>query len=148
MTIQRMSPIVLLLAGLSLVTACGRDAAPDKPAAPPVTFKPVPPGGAPPASGSPAPSSTGSMVGGPGGPAAMVTDMASGWPITLQVGQEVMVRLATNRNGGMGWKQKGSPAELQSPAEPKFENGTEIYLVKAVKPGQAALVFEYRKTAD
>jgi predicted secreted protein len=88
------------------------------------------------------------MVGTPGGPAAMVTDMASGWPITLQVGQDVMVRLAADRAGGMGWKPKGTSDVLSTPAEPVVEGGTEVYRVKAAKPGQATLTFEYRRTAD
>ena len=148
MTIRRIPTLALLMAGLSVVTACSREPAADKPAAPAVTFKPVPPGGTA-ATGAP----SAPQVGVPGGPAAMVTDMASGWPITLQVGQDVMVRLAADRAAGMGWKQKASTDLLSAPAEPTFEpggaaGGTEVYRVKAVKPGEAKLTFEYRKTAD
>lgn len=148
MTIWRLSAVTLLMAGLSAGMACGREPAADAPAAPPASFKPVAPG-APAATSPIAPT-----VGLPGGPSAMVTDMASGWPITLQVGQDVMVRLATDRAAGMGWKPAGASDVLATPAAPDFETGqggapgTEVYRVKAVKPGEAKLTFEYRKTAD
>jgi predicted secreted protein len=148
MTIQRLTMGLLVMAGLSVVTACSREpAASDKPAAAPaITFKPVEPGAAAP---------TGPLfptVGAPGGPSAMVTDMASGWPITLQVGQDVMVRLATDRTGGMAWKPRAA-SDVLAAGEPAFEpgpagGGTEVYRVKALKPGEATLVFEYRRTAD
>jgi predicted secreted protein len=147
MTIPRPTAIALVLAGLGAVTGCGGDSAADKPAAPALTFKPLEPGAAAPAA-PPAP-----QVGLPGGPAAMVTDMASGWPITLQVGQDVMVRLTADRASGMGWKPKGASDVLSIPGEPLFEpggpaGGTEVYQVKAVKPGLATLAFEYRRTAE
>ena len=54
MTIQRVPALVLLMAGLIGVTACRGETAADKPAAPAVTFKPVPPAGtAAPASSAP-----------------------------------------------------------------------------------------------
>jgi predicted secreted protein len=147
MTILRFTAIALAVAGLSVVTACRREPAAEKTDAPTLVFKPLEPGAAAPSGAAPP------QVGVPGGPAAMVTDMASGWPITLQVGQDVMVRLTTDRAGGMAWKPKATTDVLSIPGEPQFEpgspaGGTEVYRVKAVKPGEATLAFEYRRTAE
>jgi predicted secreted protein len=149
MMLLRFFVLVLVAPVLSGATACSSETPADKPAAPAaVTFKPIAPGDA-----VPTPTAAAPMVGGPGQPAAMVTDMATGWPITLQVGQDVMVRLSADRASGLTWVPKEG-AVILTPGEATWEpasggvGGTEVYRVRAVKVGQAALVFEYRKKDD
>ncbi len=92
-------------------------------------------------------------------PAAMVTDMASGWPVTLQVGQELTARLTANRSTGHGWtlragsdggilEQQGQ-ADYETPdgAQPGA-GGVEVFRFKAMKPGQTTLAFDYKRPAD
>ena len=117
-------------------------------------FKPVDPSTMPgPGSAAqpglaPAPASLGNQ------PAAMVTDMASGWPVGLQVGQQMTARLAADRASGGRWslregsdggivRREGEPTWEQSP-----QGGVEVFRLTAVKPGTTALTFDYKKGSD
>jgi copper homeostasis protein (lipoprotein) len=83
-------------------------------------------------------------------PAAMVTDMASGWPLTLQVGQDLSARLAVDRANGARWTMRpGSDGGiLAQQGPPTFESAegrdVEVFQFKATKPGKAELTFELR----
>ena len=89
-------------------------------------------------------------------PAAMVTDLASGWPVTLRVGQQMTVRLTADRAAGARWSLRvGSDGGLVAlDGEPAYEprpaggSGVEVFRLTAVKPGTIALTFDYRKTTD
>jgi predicted secreted protein len=85
----------------------------------------------------------------------MVTDLASGWPVTLRVGDAMTARLTADRAAGLGWSLRpGSDAGIVSVAgDPVFEAsagapGVEVFRLVAVKPGQTTLTFDYRKGSD
>ena len=85
----------------------------------------------------------------------MVTDLASGWPITLRVGQSMTARLTADRAGGMRWSLRpGSDAGVVTLAgEPAYETaagspGIEVFRLIAAKPGQTTLSFDYKKGSD
>jgi predicted secreted protein len=113
--------------------------------------------------GTPAPGAAG-PAGAPGGiaqsvPGAMVTDMAAGWPVTLQIGQELTARLTANRSTGYGWTlragsdggivaQQGT-ADYERPDDaPPGAGGVEVFRFKATKPGQTTLAFDYKRAGD
>jgi predicted secreted protein len=82
----------------------------------------------------------------------MVTDLASGWPITLRVGESMTARLTADRAAGMRWSiRPGTDGGIVSVAgEPAYETaagspGVEVFRLIAVKPGQTTLAFDYRK---
>ncbi|MCC7178517.1 MAG: protease inhibitor I42 family protein [Acidobacteria bacterium] len=142
------------LLGITLLAAaCG--GAQEQPAgqqAP--AFKPVDPATLPPpGSGAPLAVPPASQL--PGDqPAAMVTDLASGWPVALRVGQRMTARLAGDRAAGARWSMRagsdggvvaleGEPAWEQEP-----KGGVEVFALKAVKPGSTTLTFDYKKGAD
>jgi predicted secreted protein len=122
-----------------------------------VSDAPTPPGGLAPgtlAPGTLTPAApTGSLQPVPlgnGEPAAMVTDLASGWPVTLSMGQEMTARLTADRSAGGRWTlrpasdggivlRQGEPAYEQTAA-----GGVEVFRFKAVKAGQTQLAFDYR----
>jgi predicted secreted protein len=88
---------------------------------------------------------------GPAGPTAMVTDLASGWPVTLRIGQQMTVRLTTTRSAGERWSLRpgsdGGLVRLQGPAvfEPGGASGgagAEVFRVEAVKVGKTDLTFD------
>lgn len=110
--------------------------------------------------GTPAPGSAPAPAA-PVGPVvgAMVTDMASGWPVALQVGQDLTARLTANRSTGYGWTLRagsdGGILEQQGEAayEPTGDGvpgagGVEVFRLKAVKPGQTTLAFDYKRPGD
>jgi predicted secreted protein/uncharacterized lipoprotein NlpE involved in copper resistance len=86
---------------------------------------------------------------GAGEPAAMVTDLAAGWPVMLKVGQELTARLAADRSAGGRWSLR--PATdggiVLRLGEPTYEQtdkaGVEVFRYRAVKPGQTLLTFDY-----
>lgn len=152
---------VWTLAGMLALGACGgRDEPPAasqaKPEAP--VFKPVDPANpamlpAPPPGGAPLPPPV--SVGGQSEPIAMVTDLASGWPITLRVGESMAARLTADRAAGFRWSLRpGTDAGVVSVAgDPAYETvagapGVEVFRLVAVKPGQTTLAFDYRKGSD
>lgn len=111
--------------------------------------------------GTPAPGSGAAPS--PGGPqpsqGAMVTDMASGWPVTLQVGQELTARLTANRSTGYGWTMRAGSdggilaqqgtADYERPGDaPPGAGGIEVFRFKATKPGQTTLMFDYKRSGD
>lgn len=112
-----------------------------------------------PAPGAGAPSGAPVAGGAQSMPGAMVTDMATGWPVTLQVGQELTARLTANRSTGYGWTlragsdggilaQQGT-ADYERPDDaPPGAGGVEIFRFKATKPGQAMLTFDYKRSGD
>jgi copper homeostasis protein (lipoprotein) len=83
-------------------------------------------------------------------PAAMVTDLASGWPLTLRVGQDLTARLSVDRASGARWALRpGSDGGiLTGQGPPTYESaegkGVEIFQFKASKPGTTELTFELR----
>jgi predicted secreted protein len=92
-------------------------------------------------------------------PGAMVTDMATGWPVTLQVGQELTARLTANRSTGYGWtlRAKSDGGILAQQGEAGYEapadalpgaGGVEVFRFKATKPGQTTLAFDYKRAGD
>lgn len=110
--------------------------------------------------GTPVPGATAPATQGPqAAPGAMVTDMASGWPVTLQVGQELTARLTANRSTGYGWTLRaGSDGGILEPqGKPDYETagdtkpgagGVEVFRFKAAKPGQTTLAFDYKRAGD
>lgn len=85
----------------------------------------------------------------------MVTDLASGWPVSLRVGQSMTARMTADRGAGLGWSLRpGTDGGVVSLAgEPTFEaadgsGGVEVFRLNAVKPGQTTLTFDYRKGSD
>jgi copper homeostasis protein (lipoprotein) len=84
-------------------------------------------------------------------PAAMVTDLASGWPIALRVGQPMTARLAADRAAGGRWSLRaGSDGgivmrEGEPAYEPSQKGGVEVFTLKAVKPGSPTLTFDYKQ---
>ena len=93
----------------------------------------------------------------PGGavqPTAMVTDMASGWPVALAVGQEMTARLTADRAAGVRWSMRdGSDAgivALQGPPTEETPAGrpaVDVFRFRAVKPGTTTLTFDLKKGA-
>lgn len=99
---------------------------------------------------TPAPSAPATLD---GDPVAMVTDLASGWPLALKVGQPMLARLTADRGAGGKWTlragtdggvvvQDGAPAY-----ESSAKGGTEVFRLKAVKPGSTSLTFDYAEGA-
>jgi len=84
-------------------------------------------------------------------PAAMVTDLASGWPVALRVGQRMTARLAADRAAGGRWSLRaGSDGGIvMREGEPAYETspkgGVEVFTLKAVKPGSTTLTFDYKQ---
>jgi copper homeostasis protein (lipoprotein) len=91
---------------------------------------------------------------GAGEPAAMVTDLAAGWPVMLKVGQEMTARLAADRAAGGRWSLRagtdgGIVLRLGEPTyEKKDKAGVEVFRYRAVKPGQTLLTFDYKMGAS
>jgi predicted secreted protein len=149
-----------IVAAMVATAGCGGreepPAATQAPAEAPI-FKPVDPAN-PPTLPAPAPGAQPAPTPAPGGqsqPIAMVTDLASGWPVTLRVGDAMTARLTADRDAGLRWSLRpGSDAGIVSVAgEPAFEAaaggpGVEVFRLVAVKPGQTTLTFDYRKGSD
>ena len=121
-------------------------------------FKPIDPAAMPqpPAAqpGSVPPPST-PIPGGAAEPMAMVTDLASGWPVNLRAGQSMVARLTVDRAAGMRWSLRPGTdgGVLTFAGEPSYETkpGTpsvEVFRLTAAKPGQTTLTFDYRKGSD
>ncbi|MEZ5285975.1 MAG: copper resistance protein NlpE N-terminal domain-containing protein [Vicinamibacterales bacterium] len=88
-------------------------------------------------------------------PDAMVTDLASGWPVALRIGQAVSVRLTADRASGGRWSVRpGTDAGLARQGEVAYEpptgsgNGIEVFRFTAAAQGQTQLTFDYRKGTD
>jgi predicted secreted protein len=87
-----------------------------------------------------------------------LTEESSGQRFDVEVGQEVIVRLASNRTTGYQWTLADSRSALMAVVgEPQYEppaqthlgvGGTETWRLKAMTKGQVALVFEYRRPLD
>jgi copper homeostasis protein (lipoprotein) len=99
-----------------------------------------------PPSGPPAVASSPTM-------AAMVTDLASGWPINLTVGQEMTARLTADAAGR--WSLRGGPnagvLTLQGDAEterPTGQPAVEVFRLKAAKPGTTTLTFDLKRGSE
>jgi predicted secreted protein len=137
---------------------CSRQEAPAATQAPaePI-FKPIDPAQVPtstaPLTLSPA-AAPPAVPGGAAQPTAMVTDMASGWPIALAVGQEMTARLTADGTAGVRWSMRaGSDAgivALQGPPASEAPAGrpaVEVFRFKAMKPGSTTLTFDLTKGA-
>jgi predicted secreted protein len=145
-----------LLAGV----ACGGgETTKTEPATPQQTepiFKPVDPAAAPVT--LPAPNTTSAppaTVGGTGEPMAMVTDLASGWPINLRVGQSMTARLAVDNTSGARWSLRpGSDGGIVTLAGPPAQEtpaggaAVEVFRLIAAKPGTTTLTFDLKTGAD
>jgi predicted secreted protein len=99
---------------------------------------------------TPPPASAGPVTLGASEPAAMVTDLASGWPVQLRVGQEMTARLGADRAAGGRWSLRpatdGGVVLRQGEAvyEKTEKGAVEVFRLKAVKPGQTVLTFDYK----
>ena len=136
-----------------LAAACGGSKEPGAEQQAPA-FKPIDPATLP-APGGSMPAGMSPLSAAPGDqPAAMVTDLASGWPVALRVGQRMTARLAGDRAAGARWSMRagsdggvvaleGEPAWEQGP-----KGGVEVFALKAVKPGSTTLTFDFKKGAD
>ena len=150
-----MSLLTLAACGGGTDTAKSAEPAAQAPTEP--VFKPVDPAN-PPTLPTPPPGAQPAAPAGPGGksqPMAMVTDLASGWPITLKVGDSMTARLTADRAAGLRWSVRaGSDAGIVSVSgDPVYETpagapGVEVFRLVAVKPGQTTLTFDYRKGTD
>jgi copper homeostasis protein (lipoprotein) len=84
-----------------------------------------------------------------GEPVAMVTDLASGWPVALKMGQSMVARLTADRAAGGRWTLRaGTDAGIVvRDGEPVFEaagaGSVQVFRLKAVKPGEASVTFDY-----
>lgn len=84
-----------------------------------------------------------------GEPVAMVTDLASGWPVALKVGQPMVARLTADRTAGGRWTLRpGTDGGIVvREGEPTFETAAsgavQVVRLKAVKPGKADVTFDY-----
>lgn len=85
----------------------------------------------------------------------MVTDLASGWPINLRVGQAMTARLAADKVSGARWSLRpgsdggivtlaGAPAQETPAGGPAVE----VFRLVAAKPGKTTLTFDLKKGAD
>jgi predicted secreted protein len=80
----------------------------------------------------------------------MVTDLATGWPLTLQIGQDLSARLSVDRATGARWTLRpGSDGGILAQQGPStFESaegkGVEVFQFRATKPGKTELTFELR----
>lgn len=158
MGVRRLAGLFAMGACLLVSAGCSRQeppAATQTPTEP--IFKPIDPSQVPPA---PVPftlSPATTPPAGPGGaaqPSAMVTDMASGWPVTLAVGQEMTARLTADRTAGVRWSMRaGSDAgivALQGPPTEETPAGrpaVDVFRFRAVKPGTTTLTFDLKKGA-
>lgn len=145
-----------VMTGVAVLVACvtaGACGGPEQSQAPAPDFRPT---AEAPASGTPA---TPVIKFDAASPAAMVTDMANGWPIALQVGQEVVVRLAANKTTGFSWvltsgadggvvAQQGEMTYEAAPTGTVGAGGTETYRFKGANPGEVTLAFAYRRPVE
>jgi copper homeostasis protein (lipoprotein) len=109
-----------------------------------IAFTELKPPAGPPPGGLPA--------GGPM-PAAMVSDMASGWPISLTIGQEMTARLTADAAGRWSLRQgsDGGVVALQGDAttdRPTGQPAVEVFRLKATKPGKTTITFDFKKGSD
>jgi len=86
-------------------------------------------------------------------PAAMVSDMASGWPISLTVGQEMTARLTADTAGRWSMRQgsDGGVVTLQGDPtrdRPAGQPAVEVFRLKATKPGKTTITFDLKKGSD
>jgi len=84
-----------------------------------------------------------------GEPVAMVTDLASGWPVALRIGQPMVARLSVDQAAGGRWTLRpGSDAGIVvREGEPVFEaagaGSVQLFRLKAAKAGEATVTFDY-----
>jgi copper homeostasis protein (lipoprotein) len=113
-----------------------------------LSFSPSAPGTTPPAAGAGAVST-----------AAMVTDLATGWPLSLRVGQQLTARLSANPSTGYRWALRsgsdggivavqGAATFEQGGAPAPGSPGVEVFHLKAVKAGKADVTFDYKRPSD
>jgi predicted secreted protein len=156
--------VLALSSSLVAAAACGggsdtvKAPAPATPQQTEPLFKPIDPATAPPPPGqtpSSAPPPSAPLPGGGSEPVAMVTDLASGWPLNLGVGQTMMARLTADRAAGLRWSLRpgtdggiltlaGDPGYESKPGEPAVE----VFRLTATKPGKTTVAFDYKKGSD
>ena len=82
-------------------------------------------------------------------PMAMVTDRATGWPVTLRVGQKMTARMAMDPATGGRWVLRAGSdgGVVRVEGEPVMDgagaDAVAVFTMTAVKPGQATLAFDY-----
>jgi copper homeostasis protein (lipoprotein) len=86
-------------------------------------------------------------------PAAMVTDMASGWPIALTVGQEMTARLTADTAGRWSLRPGSDAGVVTLQGDPATERpagqpAAEVFRLKATKAGKTTIAFDFRKGSD
>jgi copper homeostasis protein (lipoprotein) len=108
----------------------------------------------PPATGASAapPPPAGSLASGPL-PAAMVTDMASGWPINLKVGQEMTARLTADPAGRWSLRSGSDGGVIAVEGQPATERpagqpAVEVFRLKATKAGKTTVTFDFKKGSN
>lgn len=114
----------------------------------PVLSFPAPPS-------APPPTQAGATAPGESDPAAMVTDLAAGWPINLRIGQRMTARLTADRAAGAQWSLRTGleGGVVASDGVAAYEaipggGGIEVFRFKAVKSGSTTLTFELKKPGD
>ncbi|MDR2016451.1 MAG: protease inhibitor I42 family protein [Burkholderiales bacterium] len=90
----------------------------------------------------------------------IATEALNGADIPLEVGQQLQVRLQSNRSTGHQWVQTEPMRGMLLDASPRYEvpatpegseprvgvGGTEIFSFTAARPGVQVLAFEYRRS--
>ncbi|MDR2173787.1 MAG: protease inhibitor I42 family protein [Burkholderiales bacterium] len=88
------------------------------------------------------------------------TEALNGADLPLEVGQQLEVRLQSNRSTGHQWMQTEPMRGMLRDASPRYEippspegseprtgvGGTEIFSFVAARPGVQVLIFEYRRS--
>jgi predicted secreted protein len=86
-------------------------------------------------------------------PAAMVSDMASGWPLTLFLGQEMTARLTADPAGRWSLRQGSDGGVVTLQGEPAIDRpagqpAVEVFRLKATKAGKTTIAFDFKKGRD
>jgi copper homeostasis protein (lipoprotein) len=107
----------------------------------------------PPAPGAPAASPPGGSPATGPMPAAMVTDMASGWPISLAIGQEMTARLTADQAGRWSLRAGSDAGVVALQGQPATERpggqpAVEVFRLKAAKAGRTTVTFDFKKGSD
>ncbi|MDR1529239.1 MAG: protease inhibitor I42 family protein [Burkholderiales bacterium] len=85
----------------------------------------------------------------------MLTEAQTGKEILAQVGQQIDIRLPSNRSTGYQWTQTEPMRGALRDASPLYEptnpevlgsGGTDVFHFTAARPGKQALKFEYART--
>ena len=83
----------------------------------------------------------------------MVTDMASGWPINLAIGQEMTARLTADQGGRWSLRDGSDAGVVALQGQPATERpagqpAVEVFRLKATKAGKTTVTFDFKKGSD